>query len=79
MKTASPPSITGLRPKRSASGPTASGEVEKPARKIAIAAAVRLSLEPNSAYTSVRLGSAMSIASGGSAVIAARKARKARP
>ena len=31
--------MTGLRPKRSASGPTASGAVEKPARKTAIAAA----------------------------------------
>jgi hypothetical protein len=49
VKTASPASITRLRPKRSANGPTASGAVEKPARKIAIAAAVSLSLEPNSA------------------------------
>ena len=79
MKSVSPAISTGLRPKRSASGPTRSGAVEKPARKIAIDAAALVWLAPKSAWTSARLGSAMSIASGGSAVMAARKTTNARP
>ena len=43
-KSARPPSITGLRPKRSASGPTRSGAVEKPARKTEIAEAASAGL-----------------------------------
>ena len=39
VNTASPTSMTALRPNRSASGPTTIGAVEKPAMKIAIAAA----------------------------------------
>src|SRR5271165_3923544 len=64
---ASPASITGLRPNRSASGPTASGAVEKPARKAAIAEAASAWLAPKSACTRPTLGSAMSVARAGKA------------
>ena len=79
VKSASPTISTGLRPKRSASGPTMSGAVENPARKIAIVAAVVVWLAPRSAWMRARLGSAMSIASGGNAAMAARKTTNARP
>jgi hypothetical protein len=38
--------MSGLRPYRSASGPTASGAVENPAMKIAMTAAVSAGLAP---------------------------------
>ena len=76
VKSARPTSMTGLRPNRSASGPTTSGAVEKPARKIAIAAAACAWGAWRSASTSARLGSAMSIDSGGRAESAARNSVK---
>ncbi len=79
VKMRSPTTSAGLRPKRSASGPTKSGAVEKPARKIATVAAACVWVVARPAWTNARLGSAMSIASGGSAVIVERKTRKPRP
>ena len=60
--------MTALRPKRSASGPTRIGALEKPAMKMAIAAAASVCGARRSASISGRPGSAMSIASGGRAV-----------
>ena len=71
--------MTALRPNRSASGPTTIGAVEKPAMKIAIAAAAFACGAWRSAWISARLGSAMSIDSGGRAVSAARKSVKPSP
>ena len=68
--------MTGLRPNRSASGPTRSGAVEKPARKIAIVAAAFAWGAWRSASRSDRLGSAISIDSGGKTDSAARNSVK---
>jgi hypothetical protein len=76
---ASPTSMTALRPNRSASGPTTSGVVEKPAMKIAIDAAALACGAFRSDWIICRLGSAMSIESGGSAVSAPRKSVKPSP
>ena len=78
-KSASPVSMSGLRPYRSASGPTASGAVENPAMKIAMTAAVSAGLAPNCASIVGRLGSDASMASGGSTESAPRDSVSLRP
>ncbi len=76
---ARPRSMTGLRPKRSASGPTTSGAAEKPARKIAIIVAAFAWVVCRSSSTRARLGKAMSIDNGGRAESEAKKRVKPNP